>query len=404
MKRSGTADLKLMGGSIPTWLFDRMTRLSLPIVETILMEYGKKEFLRRISDPFWFQSFGTVIGMDWNSSGVTTAVMSALKKSLNPHAKELGIYVCGGKGKDSLQTPDELVRVGDQTGLDGQELARYSRLSAKVDSTAIQDGFQVYMHYFLVSNEADWSVIQQGMKPEDGRARRYHWNSSSLQSFVEEPHTAICGDHQGEILNLVDRQAKPTQTAILSITHEDPAKILAEIPHMKLPDYYAVKDADVDLKRLGSILWLAQESQTQTFEQLLLLKGLGPRTLQSLALVSEVIHGTPSRFSDPARFSFAHGSKGGKPFPVPTKVYDETISTLRNAVEKAKISATDQQQAIKKLSELAQAAEQNFTPNAGVQELIQKENEDSWKYGGRTIFEFSSKNDQNGAIGNPKKR
>lgn len=200
-----------------------MTRLSLPIVETILMEYGKKEFLRRISDPFWFQSFGAVIGMDWNSSGVTTAVMSALKKALNPHSKELGIFVCGGKGKDSLQTPTELLRVGDVTGLDGSDLSRSSRLSAKVDSTAIQDGFQVYMHYFLVSDDADWSVVQQGMKPENGRARRYHWNSSSLKSFLEEPHTAICGDHQEDILNLVDRKAKPTQTSMLNIAQEDPA-------------------------------------------------------------------------------------------------------------------------------------------------------------------------------------
>lgn len=401
MKRSGTADLKLMGGSIPAWLFDRMIRLSLPIVESILMEYGKKEFLRRISDPFWFQSFGAVIGMDWNSSGVTTAVMSALKKSLNPHSKALGIYVCGGKGNDSLQTPTELLRVGDLSGLDGNDLSRSSRLSAKVDSTAIQDGFQVYMHYFLVSDEADWSVIQQGMKPKNGRARRYHWNSSRLESFVEEPHTAICGDHQGDILNLVDRQAKPSQLAMLQITQEDPAKILREIPHMKLPNYYEVKDQDVDLKRLGSILWLAQESQTKNFEELLLLKGLGPRTLQSLALVSEVIHGTPSRFTDPARFAFAHGSKGGTPFPVPTNVYDETISTLKSAVEKAKISITDQQQAIRKLSQLAQAAESDFTPKSGLQELIQKEKEDSWKYGGRTVYGFSGKSSKDENFSDP---
>lgn len=200
-----------------------MTRLSLPIVETILMEYGKKEFLRRISDPFWFQRFGAVIGMDWNSSGVTTAVMRASKKALNPRSKELGIFVCGGKGKDSLQTPTELLRVGDVTGLDGSDLSRSSRLSAKVDSTAIQDGFQVYLHYFLVSDDADWSVVQQGMKPENGRARRYHWNSSRLKSFVEEPHTAICGDHQEDILNLVDRKTKPTQTSMLNIAQEDPA-------------------------------------------------------------------------------------------------------------------------------------------------------------------------------------
>ncbi len=395
MKRSGTADLTLMGGSIPYWLFDRMTKLSLPIVESIILEYGKQEFLRRLSDPFWFQSFGAVIGMDWNSSGVTTAVMSALKKSLNPHAKALGLYVCGGKGKDSLQTPNELVAVGDKTGLNGTDLAKISRLTAKVDSTAIQDGFQVYMHYFVVSNDADWSVIQQGMQTKTSKARRYHWNSDSLTSFVEEPHTAICGDFQGEILNLVDKQAKPTQASILNIAKENPEKMLEEIRHMKLPAYCDIKAKDVDLKRLGSILWLAQETETQNFEELLLLKGLGPRTLQSLALVSEVIHGTPSRFSDPARFAFAHGSKGGRPFPVPTKVYDETIATLKNLVEKAKIGDGDKQNAIKKLTELAQKSEENFTPNDNFDALLKKENDEAWKYGGRTVNGFVKKDDSN---------
>lgn len=396
MKRAGSADLALMGGSIPYWLFDRMTKLSLPIVESIILEYGKQAFLRKLSDPFWFQSFGSVIGMDWNSSGVTTAVMSALKKSLNPHAKELGIYVCGGKGKDSLQTPNELVAVGERTGLNGHELAKFSRLTAKVDSTAIQDGFQVYMHYFVVSDTADWSVVQQGMQTETSKARRYHWNSDSINSFVEEPHTAICGDFQGEILNLVDKQAKPTQLAMLEIAKENPDKMLAEIkqsvaPHLTMPTYKDIKAKDVDLKRLGSILWLAQESETQNFEDLLLLKGLGLRTLQSLALVSEVIHGTPSRFTDPARFAFAHGGKGGRPFPVPTKVYDETIETLKNSVEKAKIGDTDKQTAIKKLTQLAQKSEENFISNDNFETLLQKENDDSWKYGGRTINGFSVK-------------
>jgi uncharacterized protein len=241
MKRSGSADLALMGGSIPSWLFDRMTKLSLPIVEAIVMEYGQQGFLSRLSDPFWFQSFGAVIGMDWNSSGVTTAVMSALKKSLNPHSKELGLYVCGGKGKDSMQTPNELLVVGDRTGLDGNYLAHCSKLSAKVDNTAIQDGFQLYLHSFVVSDKGDWSVIQQGMQGETSTARRYHWNSDNLKSFVEEPHTAICGEHQGAILNLVDKLAKPTQQAILDITKEHPMKILQEIPHMKLPTYCDIK-------------------------------------------------------------------------------------------------------------------------------------------------------------------
>ncbi len=389
MKRSGSADLALMGGSIPYWLFDRMTKLSLPIVESIILDYGKAEFLRRLSDPFWFQSFGAVIGMDWNSSGVTTAVMSALKKSLNPHSKELGIYVCGGKGKDSLQTPNELISVGDKTGLNGNELAKFSRLTAKVDSTAIQDGFQVYMHYFVVSNNADWSVVQQGMQTETSKARRYHWNSDNLKSFVEEPHTAICGDFQGEILNLVDKQAKQTQLSMLTIAKENPEKMIAEVKHLTMPTYKDIKAKDVDLKRLGSILWLAQEMETQNFENLLLLKGLGPRTLQSLALVSEVIHGTAARFSDPARFAFAHGGKGGRPFPVPTKVYDETIETLRNSVEKAKIGDSDKQNAVKKLTEMAQKSEANFTPNDSFEALVQKEKDDSWKYGGRTLNGYS---------------
>jgi uncharacterized protein len=397
MRKAGSADLALMGGTIPFWLFDRMTKLSLPIVESIILEYGKQAFLRKLSDPFWFQSFGSVIGMDWNSSGVTTAVMSALKKSLNPYSKELGIYVCGGKGKDSLQTPNELLAVGDKTGLNGNELVKFSRLTAKVDSTAIQDGFQVYMHYFVVSDKADWSVVQQGMQTETSKARRYHWNSNSINSFVEEPHTAICGDFQGEILNLVDKQAKPTQLAMLGIAKENPEKMLKEIKHLTMPTYKDIKAKDIDMKRLGSILWLAQETETQNFEDLLLLKGLGPRTLQSLALVSEVIHGTPSRFTDPARFAFAHGGKGGRPFPVPTKVYDEVIDTLKNSVEKAKIGNSEKQNAIQKLTQIAQKAEENFTPNDNFEALLQKEKDDAWKYGGRTINGFSQKdNKQNG--------
>ena len=390
MKRSGSADLALMGGSIPAWLFERMTQLSLPIVESIILEYGQQGFLQRLSDPFWFQSFGAVIGMDWNSSGVTTAVMSALKKSLNPHSKTLGIYVCGGKGKDSLLTPSQLIEVGNKTGLDGNYLANCSKLSAKVDNTALQDGFQIYMHNFVVSDKGDWSVIQQGMQTETSKARRYHWNSDSIQSFVQEPHTAICGENQGMILNLVDKDAKLTQQAILAITKANPEEILREIPHMKLPSYCDIRAKDVDLKRLGSILWLAQENETQKFEDLLLLNGLGPRTLQSLTLVSEVIHGTPSRFTDPARFAFAHGSKNGKSsFPVPTHVYDETIATLKSSVEKAKLGETDKQEAIKKLTKLAQKAEENFVPNDNFESVLQKEREDAWKYGGRTVKGFS---------------
>ena len=370
MKHSGSADLPLFGGKVPSWLFDKMVRVALPISESIIQEYGKKEFLRKMSDPYWFQSFGAVIGMDWNSSGVTTIVMGALKYALNKHSKELGIHICGGKGKKSLLTPKELLTFGERTGLDGELLARNSKLTAKVDNTAIQDGFQLYLHNFIVTDEGDWVVIQQGMQPESSLARRYHWFSDGLINFTKEPHTAVCGENQGEILNLVHANAQNTQEGIIDITGENPLKILTEVPLMKLPKYKGVKEKDVDLRRLGSILFLAQENDVQQFEDLLLLKGLGPRTLQSLTLISEVIHGTPSRFSDPARFSFAHGSKGGKPFPVPTIVYEEVISTLTNSVERAKLGHTDKRDAIKKLSSMAQKMEKDFVPNNKFEEYL----------------------------------
>lgn len=387
MKRSGTADMALWGGNIPPWLFDRMVKLARPVVESIVLHYGREHFLSRLSDPYWFQSFGAVIGMDWNSSGVTTAVMRALKKSLNPASHELGIYVCGGKGKASRQTPAELLSIGDKTGLDGDHFARCSKLSAKVDNSAVQDGFQLYLHNFVLSTEGKWTVIQQGMEGKTGRARRYHWHSENVQSFVNEPHAAICGDNQGLILNLTAADAAATQRGILELSQEKPAKLLGEIPRMQLPDYCDVKARDVDLKRLGAVLWLAQETDTTDFEELLLLKGMGPRTLQSLSLVSEIIHGTPGRFADPARFSFAHGGKSAKPFAVPTKVYDETIAVLQDAVERAKIGDGDKDQSIAKLHKLAARAEDGFTVREpDIKGLLEKEQRESMaKYGGRMV-------------------
>jgi hypothetical protein len=275
--------------------------------------------------------------------------------------------------------------VGEKTGLDGRHLVHCSRLSAKVDNTAIQDGFQLYLHNFIVSSEGQWVVVQQGMREGSGTARRYHWHSSNLRSFVEQPHTGICGQHQGIILNMTDKGAAPARDAIMTIAQQSPDHILQDI-RLTMPAHHDVRAADVDLKRLGSILWLAQEHAPTNFEELLLLQGLGPRTLQSLALVSEVIHGAPARFSDPARFSFAHGGKDGHPFPVPTRVYDETIFTLQKAVQSARLGHTDKQQAIKKLSEMAQQAEQDFIPNTHFDQLVEKERNESWQYGGRTVF------------------
>jgi hypothetical protein len=386
MKRSGSADLPLHYGYVPKWLADRMAKLGFAITEAIVLEYGKEEVLRRLSDPFWFQSLGAVMGMDWHSSGITTSVMGALKKAINPHAKELGIYICGGKGKYSKETPVELLKIGNTTGLNANELVRCSKLSAKVDNTAIQDGFQLYTHNFIVSDTGQWTVVQQGMQPDSKTARRYHWHSDNIKSFVEEPHTGICGINQGMILNLTDVAANTTRESILKVTHDKPELIMKEFQQLLMPSHHDVQASDVNLKRLGSILWLAFEQHPDNFEELLLLNGVGPRTIQSLTLVSEVIHGTPSRFKDPARFSFAHGGKDGHPFPVPVKVYDETIQTLQTAVHKAKLGENDKAEAIKKLHQVAARAEKDFVPNSNFNELIEKERNDSWKYGGQTVF------------------
>ena len=386
MKRSGFADLPLHYGSVPKWLAERMAKLGLLITESIITEYGKQEVLRRLSDPFWFQSMGAVMGMDWHSSGITTSVMGALKRAINPHSRELGIYICGGKGKYSKQTPDELLKIAETTGVNGNELVRCSKLSAKVDNTTIQDGYQLYTHNFIVSDTGEWTVIQQGMRASDKTARRYHWHSENLESFVEAPHTGICGVNQGAILNLTAVEAASSRQGILHISLDNPLQTIKEFQHLKMPSHHEVTSSDVNMKRLGSTLWLAHQQQPKDFEELLLLKGVGPRTLQSLALVSEVIHGSPVRFQDPARFSFAHGGKDGHPFPVPLKVYDETISVLKNAVEKSKLGNTDKVAAIKKLHEISARAEKDFIPNENFDALIQKEREDSWKYGGRTVF------------------
>jgi uncharacterized protein len=380
------ADLPLHYGKVPPWLFERMAKLGGAIIESLILNYGKSAVLHRLSDPAWFQALGCVLGMDWHSSGITTSVMGALKKALNPKFHELGIYVCGGKGKYSRQTPAELLALADKTGLNGTELVRSSKLSAKVDNTAIQDGFQLYLHSFVVSDEGEWAVVQQGMNDGSGMARRYHWHSAQMKSFTEEPHTFIYGQNQGLILNLTHTEAAGTKSGILSLIKEEPFAIVSEAKKIIMPPHHEVRESDVNLKRLGTVLAVAHERELRDFDSLLLLEGLGPRTLQSLTLVSEVIHGTPARFSDPARFSFAHGGKDGHPFPVPLTIYDETISVLRDSVEKAKIGEADKQQAIKNLTIAAQQLEESFTPNTNFEKVLQKERDESYKYGGMTVF------------------
>lgn len=380
------ADLPLHYGHVPKWLYERMSLLGGAITEAIVMEYGKAAFIQRISDPAWFQSLGCVLGMDWHSSGITTSVLGSLKQSVNKKSNELGIYICGGKGKHSRNTPNELLKIAEVTGLNGNELVRNSKLSAKVDNTAVQDGYNIYLHSFILSDEGDWAVIQQGMNDSNGYARRYHWHSPTISSFLEEPHSFIYGKNHGPILNLTDKHADSTKEGVLSITREKPDIILREARKILLPAHHEVRAKDVNLKRLGAALALAHEQEGLNMENLLLQEGVGPRTLQSLVLVSEVIHGTPSRFDDPARYSFAHGGKDGHPFPVPTKTYDETIEVLDKAIQKAKLGHTDKNIAIKNLHKASVRLEQNFIPNNNFEQLVEKERNQSYKYGGKTVF------------------
>lgn len=393
MKR-GHADLPLHYGAVPPWLAQRMSSLGGAIVEAIIMEYGRAALLQKLSDPFWFQSLGCVLGMDWHSSGITTSVMNALKKAVNKRSAELGVYICGGRGKSSRQTPNELLMVADKTGLDGNELVKCSRLSAKVDNTAIQDGFQLYLHSFILTVEGEWAVIQQGMNPNERMARRYHWLSSSIKSFMEEPHSFIYGKNQGLILNLTDKEANETKKSILNITKENPDRLMKEVS-LILPNHHEVEAKDINLKRLGAALALAHETNISDIESLLLLEGVGPRTLQSLTLVSEVIHGTPSRFSDPARFSFAHGGKDGHPFPVPLNIYDQTIETFDRALHLAKIGDKEKSDALRNLSKVAERMEENFIPNDRFDDIIQKERDNSYLYGGKTVMGDAKKPNKN---------
>jgi len=387
MKRSGIADLPLHGGRVPAWLAERMTTLGTAIAESVVHHYGTSELLSRLSDPFWFQALGCVMGMDWHSSGITTSVLGALKRGLNPRAHELGLYLCGGRGRHSRNTPDELRAVAEQRGLDGEALVRTSRLTARVDNNAIADGFQIYLHTFVVSASGEWAVMQQGMNEASGLARRYHWHSASVRDFTSQPHTAIVGEPQGEIMNLVDAEAGPAQSALLEIVRERPHATLAEARKLTMPRHHDVRAPDVDLKRLGAVLAVAYEREFRDFASLLLLENLGPRTLQSLALVAEVVHGAPSRFSDPARFSFAHGGKDGHPFPVPLKTYDESIGVLRRSLESARVGDTEKVDGFRRLNGFVRAIESRAEPVANFDAAMAHERRISRAVGGRTVFD-----------------
>jgi hypothetical protein len=403
-QRSGSADLPLHGGRVPAWLAQRMARLGAVICQAIVHEYGREELLRRLSHPFWFQSFGAVMGMDWHSSGITTSVIGALKRGLQPLESELGLFVCGGRGRHSRKTPDELVAIGSRVGFDGAALARASRLVAKVDSAAVQDGFDLYLHGFIVAADGQWVVVQQGMRDATGTARRYHWKSEGLGSFLDAPHAAIEGENTGTIVNLADHRADRSRNAQLQLLAElgpdgitrelaalrppsvqpEPAQLT--LPHLVMPAHHDIREKDVMMRRLHGALAAAEDQAPADFSELLLVPGIGARTVKSLAQVAEVIHGAPHRFDDPARFAMAHGGKDGAPFPVPLKVYDETIRVLKYAMVKARLGQSEQVDAIRRLDSQARQLERTAR-GPSLRDFVAEEWRRSPDYGGRTVFD-----------------
>jgi uncharacterized protein len=394
MGRTGSADLPLHGGRVPEWLASRMARLGTVILEALVLEEGAHGVLRRLAHPFWFQALGCVMGMDWHSSGITTSVLGALKRGLHGRESELGLTVCGGRGRHSRKTPSELVQFGERSGADGAALARTSRLVAKVDSALVQDGFDLYLHGFVVANDGAWAVVQQGMNTERRQARRYHWLSESVRSFVEEPHAAIEGRPTGSIVNLTDRRAAASRDAALELSRE-PERVLRELPRLQMPAHHEVRRSDVFLRRLRGTLAAARDAGPRDFPELILQPGIGTRTVEALAAVAEVLHGAPCRFSDPARFSLAHGGKDGHPFPVPLKVYDRTISVLKQAVAAARLGQSEKLEAIRRLDEQARRLEGSVS-GPGLDELIEDERARSHEYGGRDVSGLSRppRNDQ----------
>jgi len=416
IQRTGSANLPLHGGRVPAWLATRMAALGRVIAEAIVDRYGRQEFLHRLADPFWFQSFGAVMGMDWHSSGITTSVIGALKRGLAPLQTELGIFVCGGRGSHSRRTPAELTSMGERTGVDATTLIRTSRLVAKVDSALVQDGYDLYLHGFFATVDGDWCVVQQGMNPVQRAARRYHWRSQESPNYFDSPHSAIEGRNVGPIVNLADRQSMANRRGSLDLLLGGPDPILStlrrfgdqhprtldlfedggpalpsssptpieDLPHLALPCHHDVRATNIDMKRLHATLAAVADQPPEDYADLLLTPGVGGRTVAALAFVAEVIHGAPYRFQDPARFSLAHGGKDGHPFPVPLRVYDETIRVLKQAIGNAKIGRRESLDAIERLDNQARVLE-GHVKGPSLADHLEHEREMSPGYGGRTV-------------------
>ena len=359
MARTGFAHLPLHGGRAPRYLFERMVPLSREILTFVVTEFGGADALRRLADPFWFQSFGCVLGFDWHSSGLTTTVCGAVKEGLRGTERELGLYAAGGKGSASRKTPAEITSWCERLGRDPAPLVYASRMSAKVDNSAVQDGFQLYHHSFFFGVDGDWCVVQQGMNDTTSMARRYHWLSEGVESFVNEPHAAVCGRPGTPTLNLIAADSAAVRAAsavVAGARPEDALETFVRLPVLDLPRRHAVMPSDINPKYLAKILLRTYERAPADFEALLGIEGVGAKTLRALALVSELIHGCEASRRDPARYSFAHGGKDGTPFPVDRATYDRTIDVMHRALNRAKVGRNEKIAAFRRLATLSSAA------------------------------------------------
>jgi len=354
MPKTGIATLPLHHGKAPRWLFERMVSLAREIAFAIISEFGQKEFLKRLSDPFWFQSLGCVLGFDWHSSGLTTTTAGALKEALRGLERETGLFIAGGKGLTSRKTPDQILSHASKYGINPELLIYASRLTAKVDNSAIQDGYQLYAHIFLFTHKGEWAVIQQGMNQKSRTARRYHWLSSGIKSFVEEPHSAICSDKKEKaVLNMVSRESKEAREISTMLARQSPEKTISElnkIRELNLSKRHEVTVDDIDPQRLYRVLLKTYEKMPEDFEALLGIQGVGSKTIRALSLVAELIYGKAPSFKDPARFSFAHGGKDGTPYPVDRTTYDRTIEVMKRAIESSRLGNNEKIQAIRRLA------------------------------------------------------
>ena len=386
MINAGSMGLPLHFGKMPSWFTERMGLMGNAIVESVVDNYGKSEVLTRMSDPNWFQALGAVMGMQWNSSGVTAAVLGSLKPQINPKANDLGLYILGGKGKYGWSVPNQIRRISNKHNLNGDELAKSSQLTSRVDNNAVQDGYNLYQQYFIVTDDGEWTSITQGMNKKTRRARRYHWHSPTVKSFVDTPHTGIVGEKGQPVLNLTDSKADMLRTNMVGLTKEKPSEVIGHYKDIVMPNRHDVREQDVNMTRLGSVLNMAYNSDIENFEDLVMMKGVGPRTLKSLAMVSEVVHGDASRFEDPARFSFAIGGKDGRPHPVDTKAMDETINMLQTSVDKSKLGDKDKSRAIKRLHRACVENEKGASPISFLEDLIEYEWDHAEKNGGKTFM------------------